>query len=241
MDDAERGVAVLHAVGDDAQRDEVVHLIELDALPLQLLVDAVEALEPAVDLLDRHLRFAELRRDGLFEVVDFDFGRLALALDLGRQRLVAGRDRDTERQLLELVLDLAHPEPVRDRRVDVEGLLRGPQLPLLGHVASVRMLWRRSASFTRMTRMSSTIARSILRKFSACRSSLDENGMALILVTPSTTWATSGPKCSSNLLDGGEGVFDDVMQQAGGDGDRIQPHVGQNAGDLQWMHQVGLP
>src|SRR6266571_3673273 len=59
-----------------------------------------------------------------------------------------------------------------------------------------RMLCRRSASFTRMTRMSSTIASSILRKFSACRSSLDENGIALIFVTPSTTWATSGPKSS---------------------------------------------
>ena len=44
--------------------------------------------------------------------------------------------------------------------------------------------------------MSSTIASSILRKFSACRSSLDENGMALILVTPSTTCATSGPNSS---------------------------------------------
>ena len=39
--------------------------------------------------------------------------------------------------------------------------------------------------------MSSTIASSILRKFSAWRSSLDENEIALILVTPSTMWATS--------------------------------------------------
>ena len=44
--------------------------------------------------------------------------------------------------------------------------------------------------------MSSTIASSILRKFSACRSSLLENGMALIFVTPSTMWATSSPKAS---------------------------------------------
>ncbi len=58
------------------------------------------------------------------------------------------------------------------------------------------MLWRRSASLTKITRMSSTIARSILRKFSAWRSSLEENGMALILVTPSTMWATSGPNSS---------------------------------------------
>ena len=49
--------------------------------------------------------------------------------------------------------------------------------------------------------MSSTIARSILRKFSAWRSSLDEKVMALILVTPSTRWATSRPKvCSSRSV-----------------------------------------
>ena len=45
--------------------------------------------------------------------------------------------------------------------------------------------------------MSSTIASSILRKFSAWRASLEANGMAPILVTPSTTWATSGPNSSS--------------------------------------------
>ena len=38
------------------------------------------------------------------------------------------------------------------------------------------------------------MASSILRKFSAWRSSLVENEIELILVTPSTTWATSDPK-----------------------------------------------
>ena len=50
VDDAERGVAVLHRPGDDPQRDEVVDLLELDLLFLQLLPDAVEALDAAVDL-----------------------------------------------------------------------------------------------------------------------------------------------------------------------------------------------
>ncbi len=44
--------------------------------------------------------------------------------------------------------------------------------------------------------MSSTIASSILRKFSACRCSLDENGIAPSLVTPSTTCAMSWPNTS---------------------------------------------
>ena len=102
------------------------------------------------------------------------------------------------------------------------------------------MLCSRSASLTMMTRMSSTIARSILRKFSAWRSSLDENGIVLILVTPSTTWATSGAKQLLDALDGRQGVLDDVVEQAGGDGHHVQPHVRQEVGHLQGVHHIGL-
>ena len=89
------------------------------------------------------------------------------------------------------------------------------------------MLWSRSASLTRITRMSSTIASSILRKFSACRSSLDEKGIAPSLVTPSTTWATSCAEQLPDPLDRGLRVLDDVVEQAGGDRDDVQLHVGQ--------------
>ena len=44
-----------------------------------------------------------------------------------------------------------------------------------GRYCRVRILWRRSANLTMMTRMSSVMARSIFRKFSACFSSLDVN------------------------------------------------------------------
>ena len=64
--------------------------------------------------------------------------------------------------------------------------------------------------------------------------------MALIFVTPSTTWATSGPKSSLDPLDGRQGVFDDVMKQAGGDGDRVELHVGEKVRDCEWMDQIGL-
>ena len=91
--------------------------------------------------------------------------------------------------------------------------------------------------------MSSTIASSILRKFSACRSSLDEadSGIALIFVTPSTTWATSGPKSVVDALDRREGVLDHVVEQAGGDRDGVELHVRQEVGDRQGMDQVRLP
>ena len=66
--------------------------------------------------------------------------------------------------------------------------------------------------------MSSTIASSILRKFSACRSSLDENGIALILVTPFDDVGDLGAEQLLDALDRGQRVLDDVVEQAGGDG-----------------------
>ena len=55
-------------------------------------------------------------------------------LDALAQRLVGLRLEVLERELLELVLDLAHPEPVGDRRVDVARLLRDLDPALLGQV-----------------------------------------------------------------------------------------------------------
>ena len=103
------------------------------------------------------------------------------------------------------------------------------------------MLCRRSASLTRMTRTSSTIASSILRKFSAWRSSLDEKGMVLIFVTPSTTCATSAPKRVADVVDGGERVLDDVVEQAGRDGDVVEAHLGDQRGHLEGVGDVLLP
>ena len=88
--------------------------------------------------------------------------------------------------------------------------------------------------------MSSTIARSILRKFSACRSSLDENGIALILVTPSTTWATSGPKSSSIRSIVVSVSSTTSWSRPGGDGHGVQPQVRQEVGHLERVDHIGL-
>ena len=61
----------------------------------------------------------------------------------------------------------------------------------------MRMLWSRSASLMRTTRMSSAIARNIFRMFSACCCSWLWVLNFDSLVTPSTRWATSGPNRSS--------------------------------------------
>ena len=196
MDDAERRVAVLDAVGDDPERHEVVHLIQLDPLALELLVDAVEPLQPAVHVQHRHLRFAQLGRNGLLQIFDLHLDGLAAALDLRAERLVAVRIEILERQLLELVLDLAHAQPVGDGRVDVQRLLRRPQLPIFRHVLerphvvqAVGQLHENDADVVdhRQQHLAEVLGLALLAR---------RKVMALILVTPSTTCATSGPKCS---------------------------------------------
>ena len=69
----------------------------------------------------------------------------------------------------------------------------------------MRMLCSRSASFTSTTRTSFTMASSILRMFSTCRASGAIMFSRLILVTPSTSRATSGPNRSS-IRDSGNSV-----------------------------------
>ena len=93
------------------------------------------------------------------------------------QHPVALRVERLEAEVLELELQGVEAEAFGDRRVDVERLARDPALLLGGSDWIVRMLCVRSASFTRITRRSRTIASSILRKLSACASAALLNWM----------------------------------------------------------------
>ena len=65
-----------------------------------------------------------------------------------------------------------------------------------GQASPVRMLCSRSQSLMIITRTSRLMASSILRRFSACSSSMLENWILVSLVTPSTSRATSSPKAA---------------------------------------------
>ena len=49
-----------------------------------------------------------------------------------------------------------------------------------------------------------------------------------------------GPEQFVDPLDAGEGVFDDVVEEAGGHGDDVELEIGQEVGHLERMHHVGL-
>ena len=102
------------------------------------------------------------------------------------------------------------------------------------------MLWRRSASLISRMRMSFDIASSILRKFSAWRSRAEANSIFAIFVRPSTRKATSVAEEALELLVGGEGVLDGVVQQPGDDAHLVDAHLDEESGHFERMDQVGL-
>ncbi len=134
VDDADGAVAVLHRVDDHAHRGEVVDLVELAALSRHLRVDRVEVLGAAGDLGVDAER-VELAGEVGAGLVDVALALRALLVDEPLDLRVLARVQRREREVLELPLDRVDAEAVRDRGVDVEGLLRLLDLLLLRHRA----------------------------------------------------------------------------------------------------------
>ena len=121
MHDAEHRVAVLDLRHQHPQRADVVDLREVQLLGAHLVVDAVDVLGPALDFgadADRG-QFAAQPLDRLVDE--------ALALDPAliehlRDPFVGFGLQEAEGQILQLPLELPDPEPVGQRRVDVQAL-----------------------------------------------------------------------------------------------------------------------
>ena len=133
MHHAERRVAVRDALHQHPERDEIVHLIELDVLPAHLPVDAVEVLHPAGDVdgeaaLDQHLLQAP---DDVRDVALAVPRRpLHLALHVG----VGLGAQELEAQILELGLEPVDAEAPGEGRVDLHGFVGDALLRVHLHV-----------------------------------------------------------------------------------------------------------
>ncbi len=126
---AERLVTIVDRGGDDADPEEVEDLFERPALILHLLGNRVEVLRPARDLgLDPHLH--QLLVQAVLHLFDEALALEAAHLHLLGQLAVELRVQVLEGEVLELPLDGRDPQPVGERRVDVERLARDLDRPL---------------------------------------------------------------------------------------------------------------
>mmetsp|Transcript_10138 Transcript_10138/g.41009 ORF Transcript_10138/g.41009 Transcript_10138/m.41009 type:complete len:534 (+) Transcript_10138:170-1771(+) len=124
VDSLEGGVAVVLRVDDDANRPQVVHVAERDALAEHLAVHRKEALGAAVDVVDA-VGDARVGDDGGGDVLDGALHRRLLLVprELGAQRVVRLRVQVRETRILEARLEAPDAEARREGDVDGEGFL----------------------------------------------------------------------------------------------------------------------
>jgi hypothetical protein len=110
----QHGVAVLLGLDDDAQRAQVEHALEAQALALHLFPDAVEVLGPALHLgvQTQALQLGQQRGACL---VHAQFTLQALLVQRAGQRVVGLGFEEAEGQVFQLPLDLPDAQPVGQR------------------------------------------------------------------------------------------------------------------------------
>src|SRR5271163_421184 len=119
VDDAERGVAILHRVGDHAHGQQIVNLVEIALLLLHFLMHRVEALDARLNFsgnatfdhffANGFLDFGEEFVEGVLLIGDF-FLQLKKRVGL----------EIAEGEVFEFAADQAHAQAVGDGRVDIE-------------------------------------------------------------------------------------------------------------------------
>src|SRR5580700_10114419 len=98
-------------------------------LPLQLLVDAVQALDPALDLRGNSSLF-QFVVEYLFHAPQESFSRLASRFYSFFHLLVGNRVNVTEAEVLQFATNLAHAQPVGDGGINIQCLPGDLLLPL---------------------------------------------------------------------------------------------------------------
>jgi hypothetical protein len=168
---------------------------------------------------------------------------LALQAPLGHPALqveiVLGRER-AQRQVLQLGLDLGHAEAMGQRRIDVERLL--------GHLA--RSLGRQVVERAHVVEAVGELDHEHAQVARHRHQHLAEVlGLALLaggegqladLGDPVDEVGDLLAELVLELLLGGLGVLEDVVEQAGGDGGDVHLEADEEVGDLQGVREIRL-
>ena len=240
MHRTERGVAIAHRMGNNAQRHQVVDLGELLALALHLLVDGPIVLGAAVDLEVLQTNAVELigkRLDGLGKIAFADLARLSYHT---RDALVGIGLQVEEGQVLELPLNRAHAQAVGQGRVHVHGLARLKQAAILAqggkraHVMQAvgelndddaDVLGHGEEHLAQRKRL--LLVHAVDFDVGELGHAIDELGHRIA-------------KQAGNIGERGLSILDGIVQQRGAHHIAVHLEIGQNDGNLDGMVNVHL-
>ena len=219
--------------------DQVEDVVELAALHDHLLVDGVEVLRAAGDLgvdpqlgeplahLLEHLGEVEvaLGRPGGHHVVD-----LGVALRVHRR----------ERQVLELLPHLLHPEPVGQRRVDVERLAGGALLLELRHRRDRAHVVEAVGELDDQDPQVLGHRHEHLAHRGGLLGLLGVELDAVELGDAVDDGGDVAAEVRLEVVEGDAGVLHGVVEERGGHGDVVEPEVGHDPGHRERVLDVGL-
>src|SRR5665213_447007 len=237
MDDTQSGVTVLHRIGNDADSQKIVNLIQDDFLALELLEYGVGALHADFDArgnpfagqveLDNMLDLVEKRlipRAGRLEFPQQAFGGLGLQIP--------------ERQVLQFAPDLSHTQAVGDGRVNVHGFLGDAEaLSLRQRTQSAHVM----QAVGQLDQDDADIVdhgqQHLADAFSLAFLARGQIELAE-LGDPVDAAGHFVAEPLGDLFDRRGGVFDHIVEEPGLEADHVHVHVGELAGDQQRMGHV---
>ena len=238
---AQRGVTIANVFNDDTEGHDIGQLAQIEVLGLHLLPDRVRRFDPAVDLDVFQARIRHI----LTQLPDDIDGQ---RITLFPQKLRALHDGITrfgheveEGKVFELFLQVHHPDPGRQRRVDFQRLGRNPRA-LLGlgdevqrpHVVeAVGKLDQQHANVA--TQREQQLAE-VLRLLQLVAGGLQVRKLSDALNQLTHRRA----KELADVLVGRVRVFDHVVQKRSRNGRRIKAFLGQIGGHANRMDEVRI-
>ena len=239
VDDAERPVAVILGLDDDPKAVDVGQGRKADRLALQLAPDRIGRLLPA-EHLGPDPGFLQYPLDLARHAVDgpamLQLQRLQPSLDRGPGRRV----QMLERQLFQLGRDRMDADRPSQRGIDLQRLARNA-LALLRldvfqrphvvqtvgqfHQQDADVLGDGENEFSQILGLARVLGLELQSR--QLGHTLDQGSDLL-------------PEPLGDVVAGGGGVLDHIVQQGGDNGRRVQPVVGQNARHLDRMGEIGI-
>jgi hypothetical protein len=240
VDGAERAVAILHGVDDDAKPEDVGELLEGQRLGFHLAEYRPRLLLAALHLGLDAILFEQARQRRL------DLAEHAAILleypgqPLGDGPVGFGVDI-AEGKVFQFLAHALHAHAPGQRRIDVHGLL-GDALPgLVGHVVERTHVVETVGELDQKDPHILGYRQKQLAQIFSLHRLLRNQVELLELGQAFDQLAHVGPEQLVDLLPGGGGVLDRIVQQRHGDRRFVHMHVGEDRRDLERVREIRVP